>query len=86
MQMLKKALPVLFSLTLFIAISYAVQTRLMVIEGALQETTSREMAMVLYVLLGIASVVIPFTSLIPVVPVAVVLWGWPLTKTHVDRQ
>lgn len=80
MHILKKALPLIISLTLFITISYVVQTRLVAIEGLLQETTSWQIAMMLYVLVGIASVVVPFTSLIPVVPVAVALWGWPLTS------
>src|SRR5205085_1276550 len=38
-------------------------------------------AMLLYVVLGIATVMVPFGSILPFMPLAVHLWGWPLTGT-----
>ena len=80
MQLLKKIVPLVLSLALFIAVSAAVRTQLPALEAALSDPASRWMAMALYVLLGIASVIVPFTSLIPAVPAAVALWGWPVTS------
>ncbi len=74
----KKIWPLLIGLTLLIGVSYLAQTHYDQMRALLNQNASST-NMLLYVGIGIATVIIPFGSLIPFIPIAVLLWGWPTT-------
>lgn len=74
----RKLWPVLLGLAIFIAVSAVVRTQIDVFAGLLEGKTDIA-GMALYVLIGIATVLIPFGSLVPFMPIAVALWGWFVT-------
>jgi uncharacterized membrane protein YdjX (TVP38/TMEM64 family) len=75
---LRKLWPLVIGLLIFAGVSVLVRTQLGAFAGML-EGSSLLYGMALYVLLGIATVMIPFGSLVPFMPAAVSMWGWPLT-------
>jgi uncharacterized membrane protein YdjX (TVP38/TMEM64 family) len=77
-HLLRKLVPVLIGLVLFVAVSAYVKQHTEALTSAIQGS-SMAWGMTLYVLLGILTVVIPFGSLLPFIPVAVTLWGWHMT-------
>ncbi|MSR87119.1 TVP38/TMEM64 family protein [Candidatus Peribacteria bacterium] len=76
-EVLKKIWPLLIGLVMFIGVSYVLQSYMGDIETSIEES-SKLYGMALYVLLGIMTVMVPFGSLVPFIPVAVALWGWPV--------
>ena len=77
MSILKKLWPLLLALAIFIVVSYFVRQHIEAVRPWLTGS-SNTYGMVIYVLLGIATVMIPFGSLTPFVPLATTLWGWPM--------
>jgi uncharacterized membrane protein YdjX (TVP38/TMEM64 family) len=75
----QKFWPFILGICLFVVVSTIVHRYLPFLTNILTEGPSKSYGMTAYVLLGMASVVIPFASLIPVIPVAVALWGWKTT-------
>jgi uncharacterized membrane protein YdjX (TVP38/TMEM64 family) len=80
MNFLRKLWPLLVGLALFIVISIYVRDHLDVVKSVLNSVDSW-VGMMIYVLLGIVTVMVPFGSLLPFMPVAVALWGWQITGT-----
>lgn len=68
----------LITLTLFIALSVVIQNNLGAMDSLLKSVPSLY-AMPLFVVLGIVTVMVPFGSILPFMPLAVHLWGWPVT-------
>jgi|GEM_PF-2573265 len=77
-RFLKAAIPSAIAIGLFIGMTYLLRSNTEAIQGVLNEESSL-LGMLLYVLIGIATVMIPFGSLVPFIPVAVLLWGWQMT-------
>ncbi len=77
-RILKKIWPIFIGLAVYIAMSAYLQSNMEYIRPYLQDNI-HVYGMALYVLLGIITVSLPFTSLIPFIPVAVSLWGWQIT-------
>ncbi len=75
---LRKSWPFILALVLFLAVSWFVQLYLPAFRGAISES-SLPLGMLLYVLLGIVTVMIPFGTLLPFIPLAVSLFGWQVT-------
>jgi uncharacterized membrane protein YdjX (TVP38/TMEM64 family) len=78
MKSVRTFLPFVVGILIFIGVSALVQTHLEFFRAFLTEG-SVGTGMAVYVLIGIATVAIPFTSLLPIVPLAVALFGWPIT-------
>ena len=74
MKLLKHIIPVLLSILLFVGISFYVREHLDAFRSLMEG--AHGYGKVAYVGLGVLSVVIPFASILPFVPVAVALWGW----------
>ncbi|MDB4977961.1 MAG: hypothetical protein JWM56_147 [Candidatus Peribacteria bacterium] len=75
LPILRKIWPAIPAFVIFIGVSYLLQSHLTTLEPLLKGS-SPALGMFLYVLLGIATVAIPFGSLLPFIPIAVLLWGW----------
>ncbi len=82
MEILKKAWPFLIGIVLFICVSYFVQQNLETFHILFQESNDigRGVGMSIYVTLAILTVVIPFGTALPFMPLAVALWGWEATS------
>jgi uncharacterized membrane protein YdjX (TVP38/TMEM64 family) len=70
--------PLALGFALFLLVSGLVQTHLGQMSGELK-ASSMEAGMTLFLLLGVGTVMVPFASILPFVPLAVALWGWPIT-------
>jgi uncharacterized membrane protein YdjX (TVP38/TMEM64 family) len=73
-----KLWPLLLAFAMFLVVSIAVRQYLESLTLFLQDTPDAY-GMALYVVLGIATVLIPFASLVPFMSIAVALWGWEAT-------
>ena len=78
MNILRKIWPLFIGISLLILVSYFVQGHLETLKAFLHNS-SNTLNIIVYLLIGITTVVIPFGTLIPFIPIAVALWGWPLT-------
>ncbi len=70
--------PLLGAFALFIVVSLVTQAHVADLQ-ALFGSVHPAVSIGLFVLLGILLVVIPFASILPFMPIAVALWGWPVT-------
>lgn len=78
LKLLQRIWPLLLTFGLFVVVSLFVRAHADTFEHLLSDA-SRGYAIALYVLLCIASVIIPFGSILPLMPIAVALWGWLFT-------
>lgn len=74
----QKVGPVAVGLVLFLVAASIAQHYLEPLKESLS-TNTHAFGMFFFFLLGIASVLIPFGSILPFMPIATSLWGWPVT-------
>lgn len=68
----------LLGLALFLTVSWVARSQVENVTLWLQGAPAG-LGMLCYVLLGIVTTIIPFGSILPFIPLAVALWGWPVT-------
>jgi uncharacterized membrane protein YdjX (TVP38/TMEM64 family) len=66
-------------LVLFIGISYVVRQHEAALQDVLGSSGLGVYGALLFVGIGIVTVMVPFGSILPFMPLAVSLWGWPVT-------
>ncbi|MDB4978398.1 MAG: hypothetical protein JWM56_584 [Candidatus Peribacteria bacterium] len=81
-SIVQKIWPAVLGVLAFIVISSYARNHLGALRDILNHTPGG-WGMALFVLIGIVTVVIPFASLLPFIPIAVVLWDWPATAALV---
>ncbi len=76
-RLLRQHRHLLIALAAFAAVSAAVQMNVEWLQAVFQASPPG-VSVALFILLGVALVIIPTASILPFMPIAVAFWGWPL--------